>query len=103
MTAHQERRILKAAIEYARADEVVAATRNQWQGRENGRNVPTVERAAALKARAAAKKRLISAVGRNRPQVELPLADAFPTERPRMADVEFDVKAKPGVRFKVEP
>ena len=61
MTANQERRLLVAALDYAEHDARCRAAQKD----------PTISRKEALRQRALAKKRLISAAGRGRAQLEL--------------------------------
>lgn len=73
MTAGQERRLIRAALDFVEADARVRASRHDIH----------VSRKGALYDRRLAKARLITAAGLRRPQPELPLHVALPVERPR--------------------
>ncbi len=72
MTARQERRLLIAALDYAEADRLC---------REAQKFPTRVSRAAALKKRRLAKKRLLTAAGEDRQQIELDPRPAYTTRR----------------------
>jgi hypothetical protein len=68
MNARQERRLLLAALDYAKADLTCRAS-NTFPG--------TIPRAAALKERRLAKARLLRAAGEKRKQTEIDLRPAL--------------------------
>lgn len=68
VTARQERRLLLAALDFAEADRLC---------RESQHHPTAVSRAVALKKRRLAKKRLLSAAGEKRPQIELDVREAL--------------------------
>lgn len=68
MTAAQERRLLIAALDYAEADQLC---------RDSQKHPTAVSRESALKRRRLAKKRLLTAAGEGRAQLEIDVRRAL--------------------------